>query len=85
MSDSEAAAPAKENDDSVAEQVNELRSQISDGYQEFEDTYLTTRDQVYDLNRKAVEFVREHPAACIAGGFAVGYLIGKLANKRWFI
>ncbi len=84
MSEAETKA-APEQDESVVDQVNELRHQISDGYHEIEETYLSTRDQVYELNRQAVEFIREHPAACVVGGFAVGYIIGKLANKRWFV
>lgn len=85
MNEAKVEPAAQQKDDSIVGQVNEIRDQISDGYQEIEETYLTTRDQVYEFNRTAVAFIREHPAACIAGGFAVGYIIGKLANRRWFI
>lgn len=69
--------------ESVVDQVNELRHQFTDGYHELEETYRTTRDQVYALNQKAVTYVKAHPAVCITGAFAVGFVIGKLAHKRW--
>ncbi len=36
-----------------------------------------------DLNQRAMTFVREHPGVCIAGAFALGYLVGRAASRRW--
>lgn len=53
--------------------------------QEIEDRLLSTRDRVHDLNEKAVRFIQERPAAAIGVAFGVGYIIGKLAAKRWLV
>lgn len=33
-----------------------------------------------DLNERAVNYVRERPAICVIGAFAVGYLLAKVAR-----
>ncbi len=33
-----------------------------------------------DLNERVVTYVRERPAACVLGAFAVGYLLAKVAR-----
>ncbi len=63
----------------------ELQQGIMEGYHELEERYVSTKEQVYDLNRKAVDFIQKHPGACIVGGIAVGFLIGRMAKKRWLI
>ncbi len=32
------------------------------------------------LNERAVTYVRERPAACVIGAFAIGYLLAKVAR-----
>lgn len=63
----------------------ENKQSLIDGYHELEARYRTTRDQLYQLNQQAVVFIEKNPAACIAGAFAVGWVVGKLAQKRWLI
>ncbi|MEZ4461880.1 MAG: hypothetical protein R3E66_19595 [bacterium] len=58
---------------------------LVEGYHEIEERYRDLRDQAYNLNQKAMQVVEEHPVACVAGAFAVGYLIGKLAKRRWLL
>jgi ElaB/YqjD/DUF883 family membrane-anchored ribosome-binding protein len=50
-----------------------------------EERYHSTREQLYEVNRQAQVMIQKHPAACIAGAFAVGWVIGKLAKRRWLI
>lgn len=50
-----------------------------------EERYHSTREQLYEINRQAQVMIQKHPAACIAGAFAVGWVIGKLAKRRWLI
>ncbi len=40
-------------------------------------------DTVSELNAQAVQFISERPVAAIGIAFGVGYLVGKLANRRW--
>ena len=50
---------------------------------EIEDSVQATRDRVHELNEQAVRFIQERPAAAIGIAFGVGYIVGKLAAKRW--
>ena len=43
------------------------------------------REELEDLNRRAVEFVRENPAVCMLGALGIGYLVGKMASRRWLV
>lgn len=71
--------------ESIGETVQDMRDNLMENLHELEETYLSTRDQAYELNRKAVDFIQENPGACIVGAFAVGYLIGKFAKNRWWV
>lgn len=44
---------------------------------------IRAQKALMDAREKGVQFVRENPAACIVGGLAVGYLLGRLARSRW--
>lgn len=65
--------------------TQEVTQSLVEGYHELEERYKDVRDQAYALNRRAMQVVEEHPVACVAGAFAVGYLVGKLAKRRWLI
>jgi len=69
----------------LGETVQGLKDNLVENFHEIEETYLTTRDQAYELNRKAVDFIQANPGTCIVGAFAVGYLVGKIAKRRWWI
>lgn len=40
------------------------------------------RQNLTDLNRKVVSFVRENPGTCLIGAVALGFIVGKLAARR---
>ncbi len=63
----------------------EVRQTFVDGYHEIEERYRDLREQAYNVNRRAMQVVEDHPVACVAGAFAVGYFIGKLAKSRWLV
>lgn len=65
--------------------AEDVRTSLVEGYHELEERYKDVRDQAYALNRRAMQVVEDHPVACVAGAFAVGYLVGKLAKRRWLI
>ena len=41
------------------------------------------REKLSDFNTRAKAFIRERPGTCLLGAVAAGYLIGKLASRRW--
>jgi ElaB/YqjD/DUF883 family membrane-anchored ribosome-binding protein len=43
------------------------------------------RVRLEELNRRASDFVQENPAVCILGAMGIGYLIGKMASRRWLV
>lgn len=67
------------------EKDTDSKVSLTESFHDIEERYRSTRDELYALNRQALVVIEKHPAACIAGAFAVGWLIGKLAKKRWLI
>lgn len=63
----------------------EVRPSLVESYHEIEERYRDFRESAYEINRKAMRVVEEHPIACVVGALAVGYLVGKLAKNRWLI
>ena len=39
-------------------------------------------DRLKSVNKRVSAFVREHPAACVAGAVALGYLAARLARRE---
>jgi ElaB/YqjD/DUF883 family membrane-anchored ribosome-binding protein len=62
-----------------------LRDDITASVHEIEHQVEHAREALYDANRKAVVFIRENPGLAILGAFGVGYVVGKLAARRWFV
>jgi ElaB/YqjD/DUF883 family membrane-anchored ribosome-binding protein len=46
------------------------------------DEVEAARKAFEDLNQKAVSFIRERPATCIAGAVLLGFVLGRLASRR---
>lgn len=61
----------------------ELQDEIERRYHELEERYDEMRGVLEHYNESAQTFIREHPAACIAGAVGLGYLVGRLASRRW--
>ncbi len=40
------------------------------------------RDQVEALNARALKTLKSHPALCLAGVLAAGFLLGRIASRR---
>jgi ElaB/YqjD/DUF883 family membrane-anchored ribosome-binding protein len=68
---------------STGERAREVQDAIEDSVHEIEQRYRDVRDQLQHANHQAVDFIRKHPATCIFGAVAVGYLVGRMASKRW--
>lgn len=62
-----------------------LKENVMSGVHDIEETVRSTREQAYLWNRKTVDFIREKPVVALAAAFGVGYVIGKLASKRWLV
>ena len=76
MSDQSNAAAPKQ-----AAALHELTKSV----REIEERVSGVGDSLTDLNEQAVRFIAERPAAAIGIAFGVGYLIGKLASRRWLV
>ena len=63
----------------------ELRQTLEERYEELEQRYDEVRDMLEDYNRSAMDFIREHPGICIAGALGAGYVVGRLAARRWLV
>jgi ElaB/YqjD/DUF883 family membrane-anchored ribosome-binding protein len=67
----------------LRERAHEVQERIETGFHEMEQRYDDAREQLSDLNDRAVDFIRQNPAACVAGAVGVGYILGRLASRRW--
>lgn len=78
-------APSSHPDHSadLGERAREVQERIEDGFHEVTERVEDMRGQLREYNDRALLFIRENPALCIAGAVGVGYIVGKLASKRW--
>lgn len=65
--------------------VADVKNQLVDRYREFDEQYETSRDKAYAINNRAIEFIQENPAVAIVAAVGVGYVVGRLASRRWII
>lgn len=54
--------------------VRHLEEQVEEQFKDVSQRLRTAGDQV-------AEFIREHPAASLAGAFAIGYVIARAARR----
>jgi hypothetical protein len=40
------------------------------------------KERLESLNDRAKGFIKEHPAACLVGALALGYLVARIASRR---
>ena len=59
--------------------------ELTRGVQELEARVSNVGESVSELNERALNFINERPAAAIGIAFGVGFLIGKLASRRWLV
>ena len=82
-STSQAEADPRTKAGTPGDRAREVQDAIEEGVHEIEARYKDVRDQLKHANDTAVTFIREHPATCIFGAVAFGYVVGRLASKRW--
>jgi ElaB/YqjD/DUF883 family membrane-anchored ribosome-binding protein len=58
-------------DDVAADLVDRIRPALDE-----------VKDRLKSVNDRVSGFVREHPAACVAGAVALGYLVARLARRE---
>lgn len=59
--------------------------ELTRSVQEMEERVSGVGDTIAEVNEQVVAFISERPVAAIGVAFGVGYLIGKLASKRWLV
>lgn len=60
----------------LQERARELQARIAPQIDE-------ARRNLVDLNQRVVGFIRQNPGTCLLGAVAVGFLVGKIASRRW--
>ena len=69
----------------IVAKADDLKNNLVDKYREFDEQYETARDKVYAVNDNAIRFIEENPVVAIAAAVSIGYLVGRLASRRWII
>ncbi|MBA2662531.1 MAG: hypothetical protein H0U74_09575 [Bradymonadaceae bacterium] len=67
----------------MTERTQDTRERLEDQYHQIEQQVDQTRAQLQEFNDKAVTFIRENPGWCVIGAVAVGYVVGRMASRRW--
>jgi ElaB/YqjD/DUF883 family membrane-anchored ribosome-binding protein len=62
-------------EDTAEESANDLVDRIRPALDD-------VKGRLRSLNESVSAFVREHPAACVAGAVALGYLAARLARRE---
>lgn len=79
------ATPTEERGPDLADRSQEARERLQRHYRDIEQTYGETRARLEGFNEQATAFIRQNPGICIAGAAAAGYVIGRLAARRWLV
>lgn len=67
----------------VNDETPDTRERLEEQYHSIEQQVVQTRAQLQEFNEQAVTFIRQNPGWCILGAVTVGYLVGRMASKRW--
>ncbi len=67
----------------VNDETPDTRERLEEQYHNIEKQVVQTRAQLQEFNEQAVTFIRQNPGWCILGAVTVGYLVGRMASKRW--
>ncbi|MDQ3264687.1 MAG: hypothetical protein M3Y59_13635 [Myxococcota bacterium] len=60
----------------LSERAREMQAKIAPQLEE-------ARENLIDLNQRAIAFIKERPGTCLLGALAFGFIVGKLASRRW--
>ncbi len=69
----------------IVAKAEELKDNLVDKYRDFDERHSTPRDKMYAVNDNALRLVEENPVVAIGVALSVGYLIGRLASRRWIV
>ena len=82
-SETDRSKSTSQSDPDLAQRSRDAKERLQSRYQDIEQTYGDTRARLDEFNEKAVGFIRKNPGVCIVGAVAAGYVIGRLASRRW--
>ena len=69
----------------IVAKAEEIKDNIVDKYRDFDERYTSPRDKMYAVNDNALRFIEDNPVVAIGVAVSVGYLIGRLASRRWIV
>lgn len=66
-----------------ADASQDVRTRLEHGYRELEHQVDQTKQNIQQFNEQAVRFIQENPGWCLIGAVATGYVLGRMASRRW--
>jgi ElaB/YqjD/DUF883 family membrane-anchored ribosome-binding protein len=75
----------KDQEDGERIDPRELQQEIEERYEELEGRYDEIKGMLEAYNEQARSTIREHPVASVAGALGAGYIVGRLAARRWLV
>ncbi|MFW5966187.1 MAG: hypothetical protein ACOCV2_01660 [Persicimonas sp.] len=77
------AAGSSDDSQDLSQRARQAQQQLEERYHQLEQRYGDVRTRLREANDRAREFIEENPVVCIAGAVGIGYLVGRLASRRW--
>ena len=73
----------KKDDVSTTEKLKQVKDQVMQKTEEIEHQAEAVKARAEEMNDKFLALIKERPAVSVGVAFVSGYLVGKLALRRW--
>lgn len=69
--------------DEIKEQAEELKTKAVDAWDHRDDLQRQARERLEHANHVAVTFIQDQPILALGAAVGIGYLVGRVASRRW--
>lgn len=71
--------------DELKEQAEEFKTKAVDAWDQRDDLQRQARERLEQANHVAVTFIQDQPILALGAAVGIGYLLGRVANRRWIV
>ena len=69
----------------IKEQAEELKTKAVDAWDHRDDLQRQATERMEHINHVAKTFIKEQPILALGAAVGVGYLVGRVASRRWIV
>ena len=71
--------------DEIKEQANEFKTKAVDAWDQRDELQRQARERLEHANHVAVTFIQDQPILALGAAVGIGYLLGRVASRRWIV